>query len=392
MLPWRKMALCAGLRDPNSLYTVLCRMMMFLWACHWCLRGFTPDRVWAEEPSPQPSPSTGTSSEDRSLWNPLTWKLVPTEEEIQKYRHSWNPFSHGPILNTGIDIQPKGQFLIQPFVFSEFGHQQFPNRLTTDSVDSRFHLRAVAPTVIFAYGITNHLELNVAPSYVWFESTRTNASGQQTSSFDRGPGDTTIYLKYRPLVQDPDTWRPSVTLYNGVTLPSSQWFATTGIPGGFSPLGRLPGTKFGGLTLTEGLLFRKNLQPFRFNGGVYYSHTLPGSTAGMNTCNGDIINARFIVEYIADDKRGLGFNLEFLTLHGLPFRLDGHDLNLKPTSFSLFGVEPSVQYKFFHDESGALVGAAGVLFSIAGQNDINAIYPNISLYYYWSTTGAPQMR
>ena len=122
------------------------------------------------------------------MWNPLTWKLVPTEEEIQKYRHSWNPFSHGPILNTGIDIQPKGQFLIQPFVFSEFGHQQFPNRLTTDSVDSRFHLRAVAPTVIFAYGITNHLELNVAPSYVWFESTRTNASGQQTSSFDRGPG------------------------------------------------------------------------------------------------------------------------------------------------------------------------------------------------------------
>jgi hypothetical protein len=33
-----------------------------------------------------------------------------------------------------------------------------------------------------------------------------------------------------------------------------------------------------------------------------------------------------------------------------------------------------------------------VLFSLAGQNDINAIYPNISLYYYWSTTGAPQMR
>jgi hypothetical protein len=126
--------------------------------------------------------------------------------------------------------------------------------------------------VIFAYGITNHLELNVAPSFVWFESTRTNASGQQTSSFDRGPGDTTIYLKYRRLVQDPDTWRPSLTLYNGVTLPSSQWFDTKGIPGGFSPLGRLPGTKFGGLTLTEGVLFRKNLQPFRFNGGVLFPH------------------------------------------------------------------------------------------------------------------------
>ena len=380
----RKTSLGKGLRDPNPPHATVCVMMLLLWACHWCLGGETPDKVWAEESSPPPSPPTESANQDGASWNPLTWKWVPTEEEIQKYRRSWNPFSHGPILNTGIDIQPKGQFLIQPFVFSEIGHQQFPNRLTTDSVDSPFHLKAVAPTVIFAYGITNHLELNVAPSYIWFESTRTNASGQQTSTIDRGPGDTTIYLKYRPIVQDPDTWRPSITLYNGVTLPSSQWFATKGIPGGFSPLGRLPGTKFGGLSLTEGVLFRKNLQPFRLNGGIYYSYTAPGSTTGINTYNGDIINTRFIVEYIADDKRGLGFNLEFLTLHGVPFRLDGHDLNLKPTSFTLFGVEPSVQYKFFHDESGALVGAAGVLFSIAGQNDINAIYPNISMYYYWS--------
>lgn len=320
------------------------------------------------------------------------FEWVPSPEEIQKYRRSWNPFSHGPILNTGVDIQPKGQYLIQPFVFGQVGHEQFDNKLTTHSSDAQTHLRAVAPTLIFAYGITNHLELNVAPSWVWFEASKATPSGGRTIETDTGPGDTTIYLKYRPIVQDPDTWRPSITQYNGITLPTSQWFATTPIPGGFSPLGRLPGTKFGGLSFTEGILFRKNLQPFRLNGGVYYTYTAPGSTAGMNTYNGDIVNARFIVEYIADDKRGLGFNVEFLTLHGLPFRLDGHEPNLKPTSFSLMGVEPSIQYKFFHDEKGALVGAAGVLFSVFGQNDVNAIYPNISLYYYWSTTGKPQMR
>jgi hypothetical protein len=49
--------------------------------------------------------------------------------------------------------------------------------------------------------------------------------------------------------------------------------------------------------------------------------------------------------------------------------------------------EPAVQYKF-----GALVGAAGVLFTIAGQNDIAAIYPNISLYYYWDKDGKGVMR
>jgi hypothetical protein len=345
-----------------------------------------------EETNTHSPTSRSSSSGESTLWNPLTWQWVPTAEEIQKYRRSWNPFSHGPILNTGVDIQPKGQFLIQPFIFGEVGHEEFGNKLTTDSSDARTHLSAVAPTLIFAYGITDHLEFNVAPSWVWFEASTATASGERTIDTDTGPGDTTIYLKYRPIVQDPDTWRPSITLYNGITLPTSQWFGTTPIPGGFSPLGRLPGTKFGGLSFTEGVLFRKNLEPFRLNGGAYYSYTAPGSTAGQNTYNGDVVNTRFIVEYIADDKRGLGFNLEFLTLHGLPFRLDGHEVNRQPTSFSLIGVEPSIQYKFFHDEHGALVGAAGVLFSIAGQNDINAIYPNISLYYYWGKNGAPQMR
>ncbi len=329
-------------------------------------------------------------------WSPasglLAFDWVPSEEEILKYRKSWNPFSHGPILNTGVDIQPKGQFLVQPFAFMEFGHQQFPNRLTTSANDSPFHLQAIAPTLIFAYGLTDHLEFNAAPSVVWFQSSRANATGSRDIQTETGIGDTTLYLKYRPVVQDPDSWRPSITLYNGLTLPSSQWFGTKSIPGGFSPLGRLPGTKFGGLSFTEGVLFRKNLQPLRLNGGLYYSYTAPGSTGGMNTYNGDIVNTRFIVEYLVDDRRGFGVNLEFVTLHGLPFRLDGHALNLAPTSFSLLGVEPAIQYKFFHDDNGALVGAAGVLFSIAGQNNINAIYPNVSLYYYWSKKGAPVMR
>ncbi len=323
-------------------------------------------------------------SRERSVWNPLTWKWVPTEEEIQKYRRSWNPMTHGPILNTGIDIQPKGQFLVQPFVFGEIGHDRFTNQFGTTTTDSPFHLRAVAPTLIFAYGITDHFELNVAPSWIWFNSSQARDSDGRMIQEENDVGDTTIYLKYRPIVQDPDTARPSVTIYNGVTLPSSQWFGTKGIPGGFSPLGRLPGTKFGGLSFTEGILLRKNLNPFRLNAGLYYSYTAPGSTAGMNTYNGDIVNTRFIVEYIANEQRGLGFNLEFVTLHGLPFRLDGHDLNIKPTSFNLIGIEPSIQYKFFHNSNGALVGAAGVLFSIAGQNNIDAMYPNISLYYYWS--------
>ncbi|HJU04551.1 MAG TPA: hypothetical protein VJ692_05315, partial [Nitrospiraceae bacterium] len=137
----------------------------------------------------------------------------------------------------------------------------------------------------------------------------------------------------------------------------------------------------------EGILFRKNIRPFRFSGGVFYTYTLPGHLDGMTTYQGDIVNTRFIAEYIVNEARGFGFNLEFVTVHGIPGRLDSHPVTIDPASFNLFGIEPAVQYKF-----GSLVGAAGVLFTVAGQNDIAAIYPNISLYYYWDRNGKGVMR
>ena len=112
MLPWRKMAL-------------LCRMMMFLWACHWCLGGFTPDRVWGEETSAQ-SPKTDASGQEYSFFRPsadYSWRFFPTPKEVQRYRKSWNPFSHGPILANSPDVKPKNQWLVQMYVFSEIGNR-----------------------------------------------------------------------------------------------------------------------------------------------------------------------------------------------------------------------------------------------------------------------------
>jgi hypothetical protein len=383
-------------------------MMMFLLACHWCLGGFTPDRVWgAEESSAQASATKESSSEEYSFFRPSpdwSWRFFPTPQEIQKYRKSWNPFSHGPILANSPDVQPKGQFLLQLYVFSEVGNEQFGNTLKgfPSSEPSSVRLRAVAPTWFIGYGITDNLELDIAPQLLWYNSfkgTGTNLTGHAGSGHpnDIGLGDTTIYLKWRLRVQDPDSWHGTWTIYNGVSLPTSQWFGTDTfgthpIPGGFAPLGRLPATKFGGLALTEGLMWRKNIRPFRFMGSVYYTYTIPGSTGGETTYNGDIINTRAIAEWIVDDKRGLGFALEFLSVHGASWRLDGHNLNIHPTSYNLIGIEPSIQYTLFHGPGGSLVAAAGCLFTVAGQNDINAIYPNASIYYYWSKKGTPVMR
>jgi len=419
MSQWRKIALCASLRDPKSLCSVVCRMMVFLWACYWCLGGFTPDRVWAaEEGGAQTSTntapsSTASSTEEYSFFRPSPeWstRFFPTPQEIQRYRKSWNPFSHGPILANSPDVQPKGQFLIQLYVFSEVGNEQFDSngmQAFNSSGPSSTKLRAVAPTWFLGYGITDNIELDIAPQLLWynsFQGTGPSLSGHGSGhANDIGLGDTTIYLKTRIRVQDPDSWKGTFTLYHGISLPTSQWFGTDTfgthpIPGGFAPLGRLPATKFGGLSLTEGVMWRKNVQPFRFMGSVYYTYTIPGSTGGHTTYNGDIINTRFIAEWIADDKRGLGFSLEFLSVHGLSWRADGHSLDrnlistVNPVNYHLIGIEPSIQYTLFHGDSGALVAAAGCLFTLAGQNDINAIYPNMSIYYYWAKKGAPVMR
>jgi hypothetical protein len=315
------------------------------------------------------------------------FEFFPSNEDILTYRKSWNPLSNGPILLTAVDINPKGQFHSQYFVFSEIGHQMFDNKLTTHLNDSSIHLTAVEPLLTLGYGLTDHVEFDAAFTGLYFDSSQATTAGNRTSTSAVGLGDTALYLKYRPIIQDPDSWRPSITIYNQLGLPTSDWAGTRPIPGGFSPLGKLPATSFGALTLTEGMLFRKNLKPFRFSGGVFYTYAVPGHAGGTTTYQGDIINTRFIAEYIVNEARGFGFNLEFVTVHGIPGRLDGHPTTATPNSFNLFGVEPAIQYKF-----GALVGAAGVLFTIAGQNDIAAIYPNISLYYYWDKHGTGMMR
>jgi hypothetical protein len=239
--------------------------------------------------------------------------------------------------------------------------------------------------VTTAYGLTNHLELNVGLSLSSFWA-RT-MGGPLTS--DTGMGDTQIYLKYRPTVQDPDGWRPSITTFNMIVLPTSKWTGTESPPGGFAPLGRLPASRFGSLTWTEGVLFRKNLEPFRVSGGVFYSYHLPGTSAGQTTYPADIVNTRLIIEHILDDKRGFGYNLEFVGFHGLTWRADGHQITTGvKNGFNTLGVQPTLQYRIGEH----FVGAFGCLFSVAGQNTLAAYYPNFSLYYYWSKSGKVIMR
>jgi hypothetical protein len=319
---------------------------------------------------------------------------VPTDEDIKAYRKSWNPFSHGPILLQAVDIQPKGQASVREFLFTQFSERSFGNQLgfASDAKRGPVHLTSIAPSVNVAYGLTNHVELGLATGLTAFwarDTAAANRTGRSADSSDIGMGDTSLIVKYRPIVQDPSGWRPSLTTYSQLVLPTSRWAGTDKPPGGFAPLGRLPNTRFGELGFTEGLMTRKNLRPVRISAAVFYTYAAPGSDARGTTYTGDVVNTRLIVEHILDDKRGFGYNVELSTLSGLPWRLDGHDLNRGARNgFTTIGVEPALQWRFLDN----WVAAAGVLFTVAGQNAIDAIYPNFSIFWYWSETGKVIMR
>jgi hypothetical protein len=311
---------------------------------------------------------------------------TPSAEEIAKYRKSWNPFSEGPLLIQSVDIHPQGQLSVRPFLFSQISEKRYGNQLTTpvDAKNGSTHLYSVQPLVTVTYGLTDHLELGAATSMNSFWANDSNSFNQGKGgpwTTDTGMGDFSIILKYRPIVQDPDSARPSVTLYNQIVLPTSRWTGTERPPGGFAPLGRLPATKFGELGVTEGLTFRKNSEPYRISGGVYYTYSAPGNNAGQTAYVGDVINTRLVFEHFLDDKKGLAYNIELATVHTATWRADGHAINQNPRSgATVIGIEPAIQYRF----TDSLVGAVGVLYTVAGQNSADAFYPNFAIQWYWN--------
>jgi hypothetical protein len=125
-------------------------------------------------------------------------------------------------------------------------------------------------------------------------------------------------------------------------------------------------SRAGSLSFTEGPIVRKNLEPFWLNGMMLYTYGAPGQEGGKTTYPGDILDTRVGLEYVVDDKRGFGLILDGVYQQGLPYRLDGHAINTEFKTFALIGL-----------------ASAGVLFTLAGQNNVDAIYPGFSVKYFW---------
>jgi hypothetical protein len=309
----------------------------------------------------------------------LDW--VPTEQEMAKYRGSWNPPTHGTSFATSADVPRQGQWFVRAYVQGQIGTGEFQNNATRTA--SPFSPDAVTPAATLYYGLTRHVYVALSVSGIYWHADKPDSEGRTSGS---GIGTSSLTLQYRPIVQDPDSWKPSISLYSNLSLPTNEWFGTPGIPGGFTPLSRVPSSRFGAVAITEGILVRKNLEPFRVSGNVFYTHNFPGSGSdpSITEYGGDLISTHLALEHVLNEETGFGYLLELTTLQQLGTRLGGHPVNTTPATFWLVGVQPGLEYTFSRYESGAkLVGALGVMFTVAGENDIGAIYPNISFKYFF---------
>lgn len=227
------------------------------------------------------------------------------------------------------------------------------------------------------YGAEPNLQVGVFPSLLGTFVRTPSSPGRPAKTVDSvGMNDLTFGMKYRWVVQNPATLRPSIATVVLPTFPAAQWTGNEVPKGLLPPLSVVAAARGGSPALNLGALMRKNIQPFRFYADFYYGYAFPLGSAQY----GDLLQERLAVEDVFDDQTGLGVIVEFVGLDGMPFSIDGHAVTAGPRHFNIFGVQPSVEFNL----TPSIAGSFGVLMPVSGSNELLSIAPSVSLWWYWN--------
>lgn len=335
---------------------------------------------------------SGKKNVSKSLHDPVTQSTKPAlswngPDALAAYRKMWNPLSAGPELIPMADTAPPGEFYIRPFFYGRFVQAQYNGAGGIQSLPSGFYRTQMLSLAEIGVGLTDNTQFTIFPSMI-----STWSSFGNVARDGNGLSDLTMEIKYRFWVQHPDSALPSMAFAMHLTLPTSQWAGTPVIPGGMPPLARIPSTHFGVPGITPALLMRKIEKPFRLYADFFYTFdipnhgTIPGVQGSPLVQYGDLLQYRFGIENIVNDRHGLGYILEFVGMSGLPFSVDGLPVNGHGTlagPFNVWGLQPTVEANLTRN----LIFSAGVLLPVAGTNEYQSIAPNFSIYWYWGPHG-----
>ncbi len=303
-------------------------------------------------------------------------------DAINTYRHSWNPLTAGPDFLPTADSLPEGEFNARFFFYGALTQAQYTDSGGITGLPQGFSKTQLLALLAMFYGLAPNTE------FLFFPSVLGTFSSTEGSTVDgAGMNDLTFGMKHRWIIQNPNTSRPSFSTSLLITLPTSSWLGTP-LPrgvGALPPLSVIPSTYLGEPSISAVLLTRKNIRPFRIYGDFFYTYSFPGSGvlpgSARSTFNqfGDIAQYRLAVEDVINDKKGLGFIMEFVGLSALPFSIDGNVVNVHP--FNLFGVQPTFEINI----TPRLALSTGVLLPAFGNNEFLTTIPNFSLWYYWGS-------
>lgn len=73
---------------------------------------------------------------------------VPTDEEMKKYRESWNPPAHGTSFTASADVTRQGQWFARLYVQGEIGSGQSITNQSSKTTALPFSSDAVMPAAI----------------------------------------------------------------------------------------------------------------------------------------------------------------------------------------------------------------------------------------------------
>ncbi len=341
----------------------------------------SPEQPMPASPAPAPHPaSPGSAAPIPAVSEKHPPLSLDGPDALAAYRKAWNPLTSGPDLMPQADTLPEGEFNVRFFMYGRFTQAQFSDSGGITGLPPGYSQTQLLDLFAMFYGLDVNTELVFLPSVVTTFSTQNG-----TSLNGSGLNDLTFGIKHRWIIQDPFTGRPSFTTAFLVTLPTSSWLGTPVPVGGLPPINVVPSTHFGAPAFTAVAMLRKNLKPLRLIGDLYYTLSVPGNLsvaagdAPVFTQFGDLVQYRFGIEDVVDDKSGLGFILEIAGLSGLPFSVDGLPVNTHPSTFNLVGVQPTIEYNL----TPRLAASFGVLLPAFGNNEYLATTPNFSLWYYF---------
>lgn len=291
------------------------------------------------------------------------------------------PWFTGTLLSTRGLTLDQGRTVVEPyFFFTRYGGLYNDNwRLQSATVS-----RTIIQQTYFIYGLTNWMDVEIAPQWL-----HNSTEGESISGF----GDFPLQLGFQVLRGGPDSWLPHVRIWVQEIFPTGRY---NDLPPSTIGLG---GTGGGSFATTVGIGVQKAIwlgdHVLRCRVNATYGFHSPVTVRGFNAYGGgfgtegrvdpgSVTTLTVAGEYSLTQHLVLALDIGFQTVNATRFSgttgvgVDGEPATVGTGYSNLLTIAPAVEYNF--NQHVGLI--AGPWFSLRGRNATEFFGVVAALYLY----------